>query len=171
MNSSELLRRRQEASIQWKSYWKPRDASEVTVRSGYIANNTVVRSNYHPTLPSAGSTQEGATSGNPGRCVVNVETSPVNGFPTNYSYDTVLNACAGNTVCRDTTWNQTENGMSLKTCSEIQTIIYGTSSSNVDGYLLKNNSRANLCIPMLAPQTPHYVEAKCLGRYTIQSNV
>ena len=121
MNSSELLRKRQDAANQYKSYWQPRDASEVTTRNIYKANNTVIRTNYRPNVPAAGSTVVTANELSRSKCDTVI--GPGNGAPKDFSFTTVQNAAAACAVCSDTTWGAA-GGITLKTTQEMTDILY-----------------------------------------------
>jgi hypothetical protein len=121
MNSSELLRKRQQAANQYKSYWQPRDASEVTARNMYKANNTVVRTNYHPDIPAGGVSV--VTANGIGRSKCDTAIGPGNGAPKDFSFTGVQNANAACAVCSDTTWSAA-GGITLKTAQETSNILY-----------------------------------------------
>jgi len=173
MNSSELLRRREEAAKQYTNYWKPRDASEVTARNAMKANNIVVPSgscNYYPPPAQAGSTRIQSTSNILGRTVCDTPIGPGNGFDPSYEFTTILNRQEGNTVCGDTNWG-TAGGVSLQTCTSIDAINNPVSACNVGTYMTNpvpgmtwgSASNGTLflqytgnCPPNNSAQTPHF---------------
>jgi hypothetical protein len=112
MDYSKYIQMKMEAANTYKSNWKGRDASEVTLRNRDIssANNTSTHkgpldSCIPCTLPRTSST-------NP----------PGNGFNTDYSMDIITTRNAGCVHCNDTNWG-TSGGVTLKTCAEVSTIL------------------------------------------------
>jgi len=161
MNSSELLRRRQEAANQYKSYWVPRDASEVTMRNKYVANNAVVRSSYHNAPPASGS-----TTVNNARAECDTALGPGKGFSTDYSLDVVTNTTVGKAVCCDTNWSRS-GGMTLQTCAAISTILYEDKNPTrgLTWTSASNQSLTGACPPNNSAQTPHFAsDPNCLPR-------
>lgn len=168
MNSSELLRRRQEAANQYKSHWKARDASEVVQRNNLVANNNIVRSNYRPVVPYSGTTVVGGGTSNIGRRECDVAQGPGNGFTRDLSYDTILNANAACHVCTDPNWS-TSGGISLQTCASVSNILEASPANPMAGLRWINASNMALqgsCPPNNSAQTPHFVsDPKCLTTY------
>jgi len=157
MNSSELIRRRQEAANQYKSHWKSRDASEVTYRNTLKGNNTVSLSNYHPPVPAAGSTPVSGDTSLPVRTECDTPQGPGNGFSPDYSITTVQNRVAGNVVCCDYGWS-INGGINLQTCDTISDIL-NTEKNTVRGLTWTSGSEQSLtgvCPPNYSPQTPHF---------------
>lgn len=102
-----------EAANTYKSNWKGRDASEVTMRAQQISqqNNK--------------STHKGPSSE---CCTDNTKpirrpSSPTSGFSTDFTMDSVTNRPAGGMHCNDSNWGSA-GGVTLKTCAEISTILY-----------------------------------------------
>lgn len=169
MNSSELLRRRQEAANQYKSHWKPRDASEVTQRNATKSMYIVPRSNYNPTVPLAGS-----TTVNNGRTQCDTAQGPGNGFSPDYTYSTALSKSVSCAVCTDSGWSA-PGGMNLQTCSAISNIIASSPANPMSGLRTVQNTTNNgssqqylgNCPPNNAPQTPHFAEdPTCVSQST-----
>jgi len=113
MDYSKYIQMKMEAANTYKSNWKGRDASEVTLRKRDMssANNTSTHkgpldSCIPCTLPTLGSTN-----------------TPGNGFNTNYSMSIVSNRKAGCAQCNDPNWGAS-GGVTLKTCAEVSTILY-----------------------------------------------
>lgn len=178
MNSSELLRRRQEAANQYKSYWKPRDASEVTIRNSTKGANYEVR-----TPPSVGLNNTTCATF---PCETGI--GPGNGFSPDYTNDTVVSAKAACAVCQDVNWSK-GGGFTLKTDSEVNAILYdspitvGTSNyytTNVNpvaGLRWASTSAGTTfqqltgdCPPNNSAQTPHPVsDPNCLPRCNINA--
>jgi hypothetical protein len=146
MNSSELLRRRQQAANVYKSYWQPRDASEVVYRNGAKANNNTLPnsiqtssnppalSNYAPPPPLPGSTKISNGNNNQPRYACDTFIGPGNGFSPTYEYTTVLNRKVGQTVCGDVAWGAS-GGICNVTCSAITSILNPVSACNAYSYL------------------------------------
>lgn len=192
MNSSELLRRRQQAANVYKSYWQPRDASEVVYRNGAKANNNTlpnsiqtssnppVLSNYAPPPPLPGSTPSVSATNLPRRLECDTFIGPGNGFSPTYEYTTVINRKEGQTVCGDTVWGAS-GGVTLQTCTAITNILNPISACNAYSYLpnpipgmtWSTASNGVLfarltgdCPPNNSAPTPHFApDPKCLPYY------
>jgi len=169
MNSSELLRRRQEAANQYKSYWKPRDASEVTQRNAAKSMFVVPASNYRPTVPVAGS-----TAVNDGRAQCDTAQGPGNGFSPDYTYSTALSKSVSCAVCTDSGWSAA-GGMMLQSCSAFSNIISSSPANPMPGLRTVQNitntdssqQYQGNCPPNNAPQTPHFAEdPTCVSKST-----
>lgn len=188
MNPSELLRRKQQAANVYKSYWQPRDASEVVYRNNAKANNTTLQnsiqisggtilSNYAPPPPSPGSTPIQSARNLPPRVACDTFIGPGNGFNPSYDLTTVINRKEGQTVCGDTAWS-TAGGVTLQSCASITNILNPISACNVSSYLpnpipgmtWSTASNGVLfarltgdCPPNATAPTPHFVQdPRCL---------
>ena len=164
MNSSELIRRRQEAANQYKSFWQPRDAGEVTYRNNLKANAAEVRTNYRPTVPSAGSTVVLGGSNESTRAECDVPQGPGNGFTVDLTYTTVQNKDSSCAVCSDYAWGAT-GGISLLSCASISNITTSSIPLNpvtagVKWITGANGSDIQVfsgdCPPNNSAQTPHF---------------
>lgn len=104
MDASKLTQIRAQAANNYKSNWKPRDASEVTMRNYQMAtknNNTEHR-------------------GPLGSCPSKTDI-PIGNFTTSYTADVAFMRGAGS-VCSDSNWGN-PGGFYLKTAEEINTIL------------------------------------------------
>jgi hypothetical protein len=108
MDASKLTQIRMEAANTYKSNWKPRDASEVTIRNQQIANKNNTSTHQGPIEPSSGCPTSQNPSGN---------------FSKSYTADTVFTKAAGCANCTDVNWGAA-GGIQLKTCEEVSTIGY-----------------------------------------------
>lgn len=112
MDASKLTQMRMEAANTYKSYWQPRDASEVTLRKQSMAQKENNASKHK------GPSSEGVCC--PGK--PQSADPPTNGFSTDYSLDTVSQKPAGCANCNDAAWGAA-GGVVLKTCTEANTIL------------------------------------------------
>lgn len=180
MNSSELLRRRQEATNQYKSYWKPRDASEVTIRNGTKGANYEVRTPYY--RPNNFSNYP------PNQADCGPKFGPGDGFSPNYTNDTVVSAKAACAVCQDENWSK-GGGYTLKTDAAVNSILYTApitvGSSNyyitnvnpITGLTWATDSTGTIfqqltgnCPPNNSVQTPRFVsDPNCLPRCNLNA--
>jgi hypothetical protein len=112
MDFSKYIEMRAQASMNYKSYWQPRDASEVTRRNGALAAaaNKSTHQGPESNCCSDNKPQNARSS------------SPINGFSTNYSLEIVTGKQSGCTQCQDETWGKA-GGVNTLTCSEIVTIL------------------------------------------------
>lgn len=101
-----------EAANTYKSYWQPRDASEVTQRNAGLAAAGNARTHVGP---AAQCCTDGTT-----RPKIGSDDQP-GGFSTTFSYDVVRERVAGCTYCNDPNFDAS-GGMILKTCEEIAVI-------------------------------------------------
>lgn len=110
MDASKLTQIRMETANTYRSNWKPRDASEVTVRAQQMAmkNNT--------------STHRGPVSAS---CTAGCLTpeNPSGNFSTEYGAEQVFTRAAGCANCTDVNWGA-PGGVVLKSCREMSTIGY-----------------------------------------------
>lgn len=119
MDYSKYIQMKMQAANTYKSYWQPRDASEVTLRKVFQAQNTTgvqtsgALSNLHqgPAAPTC--CPEG---------IPNSADPPANGFSTDYSQDQTFGRIAGNTICQDPNWNAS-GGVTLIGCDQVATIL------------------------------------------------
>ena len=109
MDASKLTKIRMEAANNYKSNWKPRDASEVTMRNQQI----VVQNN---TSTHRGPVSANCTAGCPSK-TTNV---PIGNFATTYTADVSFMKAAGS-VCSDPNWGNS-GGVYLKSAAEVSTI-------------------------------------------------
>ena len=109
MDASKLTQLRMQAANTYKSNWKPRDASEVTMRNQQI----VVQNN---TSTHRGPVSANCTAGCPSK-TTNV---PSGNFATTYTADVSFMKAAGS-VCSDPNWSSA-GGVYLKSCVEASTI-------------------------------------------------
>jgi hypothetical protein len=174
MNSSELLRRRQEAANQYKSYWKARDASEVTMRNSAKPMAVVPLSNYKPTVPYAGTTVVMDGQSTAGRVQCDTAQGPGNGFSPDYTYSTALSKSVSCAVCTDIGWSAA-GGMSLQTCAAMSNIIASSPANPMPGLrTVQNTTNSNSsqqyqgnCPPNNAAQTPHFAaDPTCVSQTT-----
>lgn len=119
MDASKLIKMRMEAANTYKSYWQPRDASEVTQRNAGRAAAGNVRASDTNTRIHNGPVAECCTDGS-SRQNVGGNDQP-GGFSTTYSYDVVRERIAGGALCNDVNYGK-PNGTTLKTCAEIAVI-------------------------------------------------
>ena len=103
MDASKLTQMKMESANTFKSNWKPRDASEVTLRNQSIGN-TYNNNNSHqgPVI----------------ECCANPLTS---NFTTDYTQDAVNLRNAGCALFTDSNWDKS-GGVTLKNCTEMSTI-------------------------------------------------
>jgi hypothetical protein len=109
MDSSKLTQMKDEAANVYRSNWKPRDASEVTLRNGSIAANTGYARNQGP-LPQC-------CAGSFGNDIV-----PNKGFTPSVLNVNIAEQAAGCASCADVNWGKS-GGVRLKTCEEVNTIL------------------------------------------------
>jgi hypothetical protein len=119
MDASKLTQMRQEAAIQYKSNWQPRDASEVTLRDQSKAVKANPEKKWSPVVVSCSNncSYEGSPAGNYGPY------APTSGYSPTYDADTISLKNAGKTACCDENFGA-PFGITLKTCQEISTILY-----------------------------------------------
>jgi len=106
MDASKLTQIRLESANTFKSYWQPRDASEVTLRNQSIGN-TYNNNNSH----------QGPITSN--CCPVALASN----FTTDYTQDAVNLRNAGCALFTDSNWDK-PGGVTLKSCIEVSTIGY-----------------------------------------------
>lgn len=111
MDYSKYLQRIAEASNTYKSYWQPRDASEITALKGAKAAKDNSTTHVGPTPTCYGNLD-----------VPSTQAYPNNGFSTDYSYDIVRSRQAGCVACNDETVGK-EGGITLKSFAEVSTIL------------------------------------------------
>ena len=113
MDYSKYIQMKMQAANTYKSYWQPRDASEVTLRKVFQAQNSV------------GTLQTTDTRSSSSCCPTGVPNSadpPGNGAPKDYSQDQVFGETAGNTIYSDQTWGQA-GGVTLIGCDQVSAIL------------------------------------------------
>jgi len=109
MDAGKLTKIRMEAANNYKSNWKPRDASEVTMRNQQL----VVQNNK--------STHRGPVSANcTAGCPSKTTNVPSGNFATTYTADVSFMKAAGS-VCSDPNWGAA-GGVYLKSAAEVSTI-------------------------------------------------
>jgi hypothetical protein len=113
MDASKLTQMRAQASNTYRSNWKPRDASELTMRKTQMAQSS--NSSTHK-----GPDANCCTGGVPNTS--KRSSSPSNGFSTNYSQSIVSERIAGCNQCGDPNFG-TAGGVVLQNCSTIATIL------------------------------------------------
>lgn len=129
MDYSKYIQMKMQAANTYKSHWQPRDASEVTLRKVYLAQNTVqtdgdisaARSNIHngpAPVCCATPTDSALFPVQP----PNSADVPINGFSTDYSQDQSSGRIAGNTVSLDAAWGAS-GGVNLIGCDQVETIL------------------------------------------------
>lgn len=111
MDFSKYIQMQMEAANTYRSHWRPRDASEVTLR-----NQSMVQQNN-------ASTHRGPVD----ECCAydphpNSTAPPQRGFSTDYSMDSVTMRPAGCANCNDAAWGAS-GGVTLQNCSTIATIL------------------------------------------------
>lgn len=112
MDFSKYIQMKQQAANTYKSYWQPRDASEVTQRNLRLAQSGNQTRHWGPPAQC---------------CTTGVfpkkrSTSPTSGFSTTYSGEIVSTRVAGEVTCKDPNWGAA-GGVQLKTCAEVSTIL------------------------------------------------
>lgn len=174
MNSSELLRRRQEAANQYKSFWKPRDASEVTMRNAAKPMFVAPVSSNRQSVPYAGTTTVKDGNSVAGRTECDLPTGPGSGYTPDYTYGTLLNKSVSCAVCTDSGWSA-PGGMTLQTCAAVSNIIAASPTNPMPGVRTVQNSTNSgssvqyqgNCPPNNAAQTPHFAEdPECVSKTT-----
>jgi hypothetical protein len=113
MDAGKLTQMKLQAANNYKSHWKPRDASEVTMR-----NNQIVLKNSTPF--HRGPVADTCTDG----CPTKTTSVPIGNFTTSYTADVSFMKAAGS-VCFDPNWSA-PGGVNLKSATEISTIGYIT---------------------------------------------
>ena len=112
MDASKLTQMKMEAANTYRSYWQPRDASEVTLRKQTMAQKNNASQHHGPDSSCASVCKSQVQSADP----------PTKGFSTDYSQDTVTQKPAGCANCNDVAWGA-PYGVTLKSCAEVRTIL------------------------------------------------
>ena len=107
MDASKLTQIKMQAANNYKSNWKPRDASEVTMR-----NQQIAMKNNNPL-------HQGPISN---CCPSDTTSVPSGNYTTSYTADVAFMKAAGS-VCFDTNWGA-PGGVYLKSAAEVSTIGY-----------------------------------------------
>lgn len=145
---------RQQAANTYKSFWQPRDASEVIAKNKAIAGVLNPFPAAHPPPQPPSMTIENSTM-----CVVNYPMSPGAGFTTDYTQDTFLSRKLGCTACGNYGWSQS-GGIVLQTCSTIATIIQKPANPMPHMYMT-SNGLSLICPDGCGPNGQHFVQAAC----------
>jgi hypothetical protein len=109
MDAGKLTQMKMQAANNYKSHWKPRDASEVTMRNQQL----VVQNN---STTHRGPVSANCTAG----CPSKITDVPIGNFTTSYTADVAFMRAAGS-VCYDPNWSSA-GGVYLKSCAEVSTI-------------------------------------------------